>query len=152
MRYTDLNLQLDGQDVVMADEFTGPGILALLQGVDGAGSGLDADLHDGQEASSFAGSSHNHDSAYASLTHNHDGVYVSSSDGRLSDARAPLSHNHSADKLVQANTHESADTDTASSALHHTLYPGSGSGRADSGGPASCLGVAQRSCYGLCRG
>lgn len=65
MRYTDLNLQLDGQDVVMADEFTGPGILALLQGVDGAGSG---------------------------------------------------------------------------------------SGRADSGGPASCLGVAQRSCYGLCRG
>ena len=36
--------------------------------LDGSGSGLDADLLDGQQASSFAGSSHNHDAAYVNVT------------------------------------------------------------------------------------
>lgn len=38
-------------------------ILSALISVDGAGSGLDADLLDGQEASAFAASSHTHTSA-----------------------------------------------------------------------------------------
>lgn len=44
---------------------------------------------------------------------------------------APVAHDHSGGtgdldtaKLAQANTHESADTDTATSALHHTLGTG----------------------------
>jgi hypothetical protein len=37
-------------------------------GNDGSGSGLDADLLDGQHASSFAAASHNHDSTYVNVT------------------------------------------------------------------------------------
>lgn len=61
---------------------------AVLQNIlanDGAGSGLDADLLDGLHASSFANSSHNHDSRYytetesnsrfAVLSHLHDSRY-----------------------------------------------------------------------------
>ena len=39
-------------------------ILNLIKTVDGSGSGLDADLLDGQEGSAFALSGHNHDSRY----------------------------------------------------------------------------------------
>lgn len=42
----------------------------------------------------------------------------------IEDPRAPANHDHSSNKLAQANTHESADTDTATTALHHTLGPG----------------------------
>jgi len=38
------------------------------EGNDGSGSGLDADLLDGQHASAFASSSHNHDSTYVKLS------------------------------------------------------------------------------------
>lgn len=37
---------------------------------------------------------------------------------------APLAHNHSSNKLAQANTHESADTDSSTSSLHHTIGTG----------------------------
>lgn len=56
-----------------------------LKIVDGAGSGLDADLLDGKQASEFALSSHTHTgyaasehthTGYASSTHNHDTVYA----------------------------------------------------------------------------
>jgi hypothetical protein len=45
-------------------------------------------------------------------------------DSRLSDARTPVNHDHSGNKLAQANTHESADTDAAPTSLHHTLGTG----------------------------
>lgn len=43
-------------------------ILSKLLTVDGASSGLDADLLDGNHASAFATSGHNHDSVYATAT------------------------------------------------------------------------------------
>ena len=39
-------------------------VLGLVKAVDGAGSGLDADLLDGQDSAAFAPASHNHDSRY----------------------------------------------------------------------------------------
>jgi hypothetical protein len=44
-----------------------PDILAALLGVDGAGSGLDADKLDGVDSSGFAAVGHNHDAAYDAL-------------------------------------------------------------------------------------
>ena len=49
---------------------------------------------------------------------------VQGDDSRLSDARPPTSHDHSSNKLTQANTHQSPDTDTATTSLHHTLGTG----------------------------
>jgi len=43
---------------------------------DGAGSGLDADLLDGQHAAAFADVGHNHDTSYSGISHNHDATYV----------------------------------------------------------------------------
>ncbi|MEM4385381.1 MAG: hypothetical protein QXD03_02400 [Candidatus Anstonellales archaeon] len=43
-------------------------ILNRIKNVDGSGSGLDADLLDGQHASAFASATHNHDSTYVKLT------------------------------------------------------------------------------------
>lgn len=77
-------------------------VLAKLITVDGAASGLDADLLDG----------------------NHAAAFVLTGDSRLSDARTPTSHDHASNKLAQANTHESADTDSDTTALHHTLGTG----------------------------
>jgi len=57
--------------------------------------------------------------------------YVTDNDSRNSDARTPLDHDHSSNKLVQANTHESPDTDSSASSLHHTL--GTGSAQAAAG-------------------
>jgi hypothetical protein len=59
------------------------------------------------------------------------GTVCQGNDARLSDARTPTSHDHSANKLAQANTHESADTDSATTALHHTL--GTGANQAAAG-------------------
>jgi len=52
----------------------------------GMGRGIDADMVDGQHASAFAASVHNHDTAYASLTHNHDAVYLRLIGGTLTGA------------------------------------------------------------------
>lgn len=52
------------------------GLLATIKTVDGAGSGLDADTVDGQHASAFAVSGHNHDTVYAPIGHDHDTVYL----------------------------------------------------------------------------
>jgi hypothetical protein len=59
------------------------------------------------------------------------GTVCQGNDSRLSDARTPVAHDHSGNKLAQANTHESADTDTATSALHHTI--GTGANQAAAG-------------------
>jgi hypothetical protein len=45
---------------VLVSGFTGATILAQLLGADGAGSGLDADLLDGQQAAAFAPVAHTH--------------------------------------------------------------------------------------------
>jgi hypothetical protein len=45
--------------------YTASDVLTKLKTVDGTGSGLDADLLDGQHASYYATSTHNHDTAYA---------------------------------------------------------------------------------------
>jgi hypothetical protein len=55
-------------------------------------------------------------------------------DARLSDARTPASHDHAGNKLAQANTHESPDTDAAPTSLHHTL--GTGANNACAGNDA----------------
>ncbi|MEE4238747.1 MAG: hypothetical protein V2I51_18655 [Anderseniella sp.] len=55
-------------------------------------------------------------------------------DATLDDSsatRAPSNHDHASNKLSQANTHESADTDTATTALHHTI--GTGANQAAAG-------------------
>jgi hypothetical protein len=55
-------------------------------------------------------------------------------DARLSDARTPAAHDHAGNKLAQANTHESPDTDAAPTSLHHTL--GTGANNACAGNDA----------------
>lgn len=52
------------------------------------------------------------------------GTITQGNDSRLSDARAPTNHDHASNKLAQANTHESPDTDAATTSLHHTLGTG----------------------------
>ena len=54
---------------------------------------------------------------------------VDNSDTRLSDNRIAVDHSHSgaanqSSKLTQANTHQSPDTDAATSSLHHTVGTG----------------------------
>jgi len=49
----------------------------------------------------------------------------------IEDPRAPANHDHASNKLAQSNTHESPDTDTAPTALHHTL--GTGANQAAAG-------------------
>lgn len=51
-----------------AATYTAADVLAKLLTVDGAGTGLDADLLDGQHASAFASSTHNHNAAYLGIT------------------------------------------------------------------------------------
>lgn len=53
MRYYDAILQALGTEIVTEDEYTGAAILAKLLDVDGATSGLDADLLDGNHAAAF---------------------------------------------------------------------------------------------------
>ena len=51
-----------------AASYTAADVLAKLLTVDGAGTGLDADLLDGQHASAFASSTHNHNAAYLGIS------------------------------------------------------------------------------------
>jgi hypothetical protein len=51
-----------------AASYTAADVLAKLITVDGTGTGLDADLLDGQHASAFASSTHNHNTAYLGIT------------------------------------------------------------------------------------
>jgi hypothetical protein len=85
--------------------------------------------------------------AKSATTHNHSGTYAASANGvtngdshdhsggdgaqisygnlsNVPSTFAPASHDHSSNKLNQANTHESADTDSATTSLHHTLGTG----------------------------
>lgn len=53
-------LQVSGSNVVTAGTYTAADVLSKLLTVDGAGSGIDADLLDGQSSAAFAAASHNH--------------------------------------------------------------------------------------------
>ncbi|MFA5187342.1 MAG: hypothetical protein WC551_12760 [Patescibacteria group bacterium] len=67
-------------------------------------------------------------------------------DGQHAAAFAPLAHGHTGttdgSKLAQANTHESADTDSAPTALHHTLGTGANQACAGNDGRLSDARVA----------
>jgi hypothetical protein len=127
----DAQLQVLG--IVLEEYMTAEEVLQLLLTVDGLGSGLDADLLDGHAATYFATSTHTHSGVYepvdATLLRSSEfgttlGSVCQGNDARLSDARTPVSHDHSGNKLAQANTHQSADTDSTTTALHHTLGTG----------------------------
>ncbi len=62
----DLSSGIDAQFAAKlnAATYTAADVLAKLLTVDGSGTGLDADLLDGQHASAFAAAGHNHDAAY----------------------------------------------------------------------------------------
>lgn len=66
----DLSTGIDAQFAAKlnAAAYTAADVLAKLLTVDGSGSGLDADMLDGQHASSFASAGHNHDAAYLGKT------------------------------------------------------------------------------------
>jgi hypothetical protein len=81
----------------------------------------------------IASTSHNHTGVYevSGTTATHAGLTTSvhgitntanlvyTSDSRLTDARTPLSHTH-----VQADSHNSPDTDSSATSLHHTIGTG----------------------------
>lgn len=48
-----------------------------ITSIDGSGSGIDADLLDGQHASAFALSGHDHTGVYSPVGHTHTGTYLS---------------------------------------------------------------------------
>jgi hypothetical protein len=66
----DLSSGIDSQFAAKlnAASYTAADVLAKLLTVDGAGTGLDADLLDGQQASAFASSTHNHNTTYLGIT------------------------------------------------------------------------------------
>lgn len=66
----DLSSGIDAQFAAKlnAASYTAADVLAKLLTVDGAGTGLDADLLDGQHASAFASSTHNHNTTYLGIT------------------------------------------------------------------------------------
>jgi len=71
--------ELDSEKLA-ATSYTASDILTKLQTVDGASSGLDADLLDGNHASAFATSGHNHSGVYEPVIGNpaSDGQVLSS--------------------------------------------------------------------------
>ncbi len=66
----DLSSGIDSQFATKlnAAYYTAADVLAKLLTVDGAGTSLDADLLDGQHASAFASSTHNHNATYLGIT------------------------------------------------------------------------------------
>ena len=66
----DLSSGVDAQFAAKlnAATYTPADVLAKLLTVDGAGTGLDADLLDGQHASAFASSTHNHNASYLGIS------------------------------------------------------------------------------------
>lgn len=95
--------KLDGISESGGEGMTPTEILTAIKTVDGAGSGLDADKLDGNEASYFATADHNHDSAYAALTHNHNSSYAEINHTHTGFASS--THNHDADYAAIDHTH-----------------------------------------------
>ena len=101
-----LSDKLDEIEAAIAAISTGTGmsaaeILTVLLGVDGAGSGLDADKLDGKEAAEFAAAEHAHE-GYAAAEHTHDGYAATD---HTHAGYAPTEHTH--DGYAASNhTHE----------------------------------------------
>jgi hypothetical protein len=62
---SDIDQQFNAK--LNASSYSAGDILTKLKSVDGSGSGVDADLLDGKQATDFASSSHHHDAQYPSL-------------------------------------------------------------------------------------
>lgn len=92
--------------------------LTRIVSVDGAGSGLDADMLDGKQASEFALASHSH-TGYAATNHDHDADYASASHTHTGFASS--THNHDSDYADIDHTH----TGYASSNHSHSEYASS---------------------------
>ena len=90
---TGLQNALDSK--VDVSSFSGSNILSLLSGVDGSGSGLDADTVDGLHASSFSLINHQHDAS----------AIVS---GTISLSRLPIGHNNGLDADMVDGYHASS--------------------------------------------
>jgi len=98
-------------------------ILTAIKTVDGAGSGLDADLLDGQSSAAFAVASHTH--AYSSLTsipstfapsaHSHPTSDVTGLDTALT-GKAPTVHTHAQSDVTNLTT----DITAAKARANHT--------------------------------
>lgn len=76
-------------------DLTGAQIVDILETADGSGSGLDADLMDGEHASALAVASHTHGS-YSALSHTHSGYAAAS---HTHTGYAPSTHSHAAADL-----------------------------------------------------
>lgn len=59
-----ITAQKTAGNIIDANTYTATDVKAKITSVDGAGSGIDADMLDGQHGSYYAAASHNHDSRY----------------------------------------------------------------------------------------
>ena len=85
-----INDGADGEDGAPGTEISAAQILSKLIGIDGSGSGLDADKLDGYDSSAFATAGHSH-SEYAPSTHSHSG-YAASNHSHTGYASSNHSH------------------------------------------------------------
>jgi len=94
--------------------YTNASVLSKLSNVDGAGSGLDADLLDGHEGTYFATASHTHSSTYLGLTakaadanklDGHDSTYFASQDSTYTNTEVDTI----ADTKLDSSSYTAAD-------------------------------------------
>ena len=111
MTQTTIKGRAVGSGTGAPTDLTAAQVVALIATGDGTGSGLDADLLDGQHASAFALSTHNHDTLYAAIGHNHDSTY------------AAINHLHTGVYALTTHNHDSTYAATAHN--HDTLYAAS---------------------------
>ena len=95
-------------------------VVQILSTLNGSFSGLDADLLDGQEATAFAVTSHNHDGVYAPTSHNHDMPDPAEGYIDLDTIYSRTTHNHGTRYAVPAHNHDGEYSPTAHN--HNDTY------------------------------
>ncbi|MFZ7103384.1 MAG: hypothetical protein ACOWWO_12115 [Peptococcaceae bacterium] len=90
--------KLNGIEAGATGNQTAAEILTALKTVDGSGSGLDADTLDGQQASAFE-PAFSKNNAFNKNFGTASGTVCQGNDTRLSNARTPTAHNHSAGNI-----------------------------------------------------